>query len=670
MPVRVCPAVSLARPVSGEIANPAALIDGVYAVHLAQPMPGAGGGLPAFAATDVTGARHGLMAVQARADAPARAQAIAELSGVAIPGLLTPLTCGPAPSGDGRAALFVICPAPPGPALAADPARIGPPWSEGAIIDLLLRPVAAALAGLETRRITHRAIRPGNLFREPSKGRVVLGCAWAGPPAALQPAVMEPPYSAQCQPAARGDGGIADDIYALGVMMLVMATGRLPLADLDGAAIVQRQLELGSFQALCGGLRLPQLLSDLLGGMLADDPQHRPTPALLADPGAARARRVATRPSRRAAQPLLVEGQPAWNTRMLASAMALHPTPATRMISLGVVDHWLRRHLGDPVMAGKVEDLARGRDASAEAVDPTLLMQAVAVLDPLAPLCWNGLVLWPDAVGALLALDPAPGETLRQMIEAEAPQAWAAMRGEHVDAAAIRMLGRGYRAGLREAGGSSGLARLTYRLNPLLGCRSPMLAHAAVARLTDLLPALEAFAAAPDKTGPPTVDRELVAFLAARQNSLARELLMLGDNAGTPAAALALLRHLAALQSEQTMRPLPRLAKWLATGVAPLLEAWRHRARRAEKQRLLGELADAGDLSALAGLFDDPGGREQDESGFQSALIAAQRIDRALDELRQDATGRAGEARRLGQEIAAALALAALAVRAVAAALG
>lgn len=651
---------------SGSAERQTGLVDGLYAVQLAQMLPGAGGGLPAYAATDRTGARSGLMAVEVEANAPARASALADLAGFSDPGVLAPFACGPAPAGDGRLAMFVVCQAPPGPALAADLTVIDAPWDEDAVIDRLLRPVATALAALDRRRVTHRAVRPNNLFADLATGRVVLGCAWASPPAARQPSILEPPYSAHCAPAARGEGSVADDVFALGVVMLIMATGRAPMAELGAADAIQRQLELGSFEALCGGLTLPPRLADLLGGMLADDPNHRPTPALLADPSAARARRVAKRPARRATQPLLVESETVWNARMLACAMARDPSAGVRLISLGVVDHWLRRHLGDPALAGKVEEVVQPGDVIA---DPAaMLMRVIATLDPLAPLCWETVSLWPDAVGTLLAGgEPAICQPLRRMIEAEALTVWASLRGEHSDMVRLRIVARNWRAGLKDANWVGNLERLVYRLNPLLPCRSPMLAGAAVARLRDLLPGLEARAG---QGGPVVVDRELIAFLAARQNNLDRRLSRLGDATASAEMALALLRHLAALQAEAGDGKWPRLAAWLAASAAPLLDVWRHRERRAEKQRLANERAAAGDLGLLAALFDNPAELQEDETGFNAATLKAHEIDQQLAALRRGDRRRDADARRLGQEIAAALALTFLAVRAIAAAIG
>ena len=72
------------------------------------------------------------------------------------------------------------------------------PWGEAELLECLLRPAAAVLAELQARQLTHRAIRPANLFRAGPGHKVVLGCAWAMAPAAMQPAVFEPPYSAMC----------------------------------------------------------------------------------------------------------------------------------------------------------------------------------------------------------------------------------------------------------------------------------------------------------------------------------------------------------------------------------------------------------------------------------------------------------------------------------------
>lgn len=220
------------------------------------------------------------MALRVQPGRPPRAGMMEALAGQTDSGLLLPLAHGSV--GD---SYYVVCPAPPGPALSQSQR----PWSEAELLEQLLRPAAQALAMLAGRGVTHRAIRLENLFRAHPGAPVVLGAAWAAPPASLQSAIYEPPYVGQCSPVGRGNGNIADDVYALAVVMLALATGRVPMAGLDDASVLRQKLDVGSFQALAGGTRPPPLIADLARNMLAEDPEHRPPPDMLADPVAARA---------------------------------------------------------------------------------------------------------------------------------------------------------------------------------------------------------------------------------------------------------------------------------------------------------------------------------------------------------------------------------------------
>jgi hypothetical protein len=663
------------------------LIGGVYAVDIARPLPGAGGGLPAFAA-ERRGPGVRAMAVQARADAPPRVQAIAALGSGAVQGLLNPLALGPARAPDGHDALFVICPAPPGPALSASFAVGGKPWSEQELLHSLLRPVAGVLAALAAASVTHRAIRLDNLFRGAAGEDVVVGCGWAGPASALQPAVYEPPYVGICPPAGRGEGSIADDVYALGVTMLILALGRRPMAEIEDAEIVRRKLDQGSFKALIGQERLPPIIADLVAGMLAEDPEHRPPPTLLADPVAARARRVAARPHRRAQRPVDVGGREVWHARSLAHALATEPDGGARLLRSGMVDGWLRRALGEAALGARIEEAVRqrqsdspGEDARADAM---LAMRAVVALDPLAPLAWEGCSFWPDSLGPLLAsltistagpTEPqrvsgrapqsAPVDAsdlsgkLTRLIDGEAAVVWAGYRPERSDIVTLRLDMRQHRAKLRLRGWAGGLRRLRFSLNPLLACRSPLLGPTPVLRLVDLLPALEA-AVRDQMYGQLPVDRDIAAFVAARDDPQYEALVAALDDRRSEEAALATLHLLASLQQRHGMRPSPRLAAWLAHHLDDAARSWRNRTRRERCAREMAVAIATGLLPEILALVDDPAAREADAVGARAAEAAVRQIDAELAAITADASGRLDMARRIGCEIVTGVGLAAM----------
>jgi hypothetical protein len=449
--------------------DPGSLVGGQYLVDVTRRLPDAGGGVPAYAASSRRGTPSPLMALRVDRHAPARPRTLNGLTG-GIEGLLTPLAHGLGPPIDGQAAFFVICQAPSGPPVSSGLR----PWPEPAILEWVLRPIAQVLEQLLSRGMTHRAIRPTNVFHGPPHRPVTLGAAWSAPPAMHQPAVCETSYTALCHPAARGDGRIADDVYALGVLLVTLALGRLPMEGIDDKTILYRKLELGDFTAITGGERLPPILADLARGMLAEDPEHRPTPALLRDPAGARGRRVAARPPPRAQRPFKLGAMTVWNNRTLALGMALDPVEALTAMQSGTLMYWLRRALGDSNLAVKLEELVRQHalDVSAdkETAQAMLLMRAIADADIFMPPCWRGLAIFPDGLGPVLAtaleIEPDLQRKLFEFVNNEVQGIWASMREERAPAGPQRLEARQRRAVAQIRGPAGGLPRLTYTLNP------------------------------------------------------------------------------------------------------------------------------------------------------------------------------------------------------------
>jgi hypothetical protein len=643
--------------------NAGSLVAGRYVIDWGRRRPFGHPVLPAYAATDSSDPASRLMAVQVQPKLPPRPQPLLSFP-APIDGVLMPLAHGPATAPGQPQGYFVISAAPPGPPLDQPQRR----RSEAELLRLVLRPAAQALEQLRARGLTHRAIRPDNVFQAGAGQPVVLGMAWAAPPAVHQPAVSEPPYSAMCLPTGRGDGTIADDVYALGVLLLTLSLGRVPLPGLDDDGIVRRKLELGSYAALVGEARLPPVIGDLLRGMLAEDPEHRPSPVLLMEPTAARARRVAARPLRRSQQTLQIGGRPVSNTRMLAYALATEPAAGLPLLQNGAVDHWIRRELGDPGMAMRLDEAlgARPPDSGGQkATNAATIMRAVAVLDPLAPLCWDGRAFWPDGLGtALAAADDA--EPLVALLTAEAMGAWARLRPERCDSIALQMEARRRRGWLTRPGGE-GLERMIYTLNPLLPCGSDLLTGYWVVRLPELLPALERAAQRVERDKMRPLDRHVAAFVARRSEARGPEI---PAHAVGVDRALAELGILAALQLRFHPAPLPHLAGWFAAQSEALLSRWKSRERRIAGAERLAAMAETGQLATMLRLIQDPAERAADAREAEAAVAELAQIDAALAGVANGSAARAEQARRWGQELVAGLGVAAAAFALLAAVLG
>ena len=648
------------------------LIGGQYVVDLGRTLPDAGGGLPAYAASSRRSDALTLMALPVHRHAPARPRAMQALAS-GIDGLLTPLAQGAGPPIDGAACWYIISHAPTGPSLAASLR----PWTEAMVIEQVMRPIALILDQLQTRGLTHRGIRANNVFNAAPHRPVLLGGAWSAPPAMHQPAVYETPYTAVCHPSARGDGQIADDVYALGVLLVTLLLGRQPMDGLDERTILLRKQELGDFAAIVGNERLPPVLNDIIRAMLAEDPDHRPPPSLLRDPAAARARRIAARPASHAQRSFKLGELTVWNTKSLGLAMILEHQDATAALLTGTLMYWLRRGLGDSMLAVKLEELVRQHalDVSSDKAiaQAVLLMRAVADVDELAPMCWRGLALLPDGLGPAIATSEETETDLhtkcREIVLTEAEGIWALMRDRRMDEAPRRMEARQRRAILQIRGPAGGMPRLCYTLNPQMPCVSPLLTGRWIAQVNELPAALDAIAIATPAVE--LIEPHIAAFIAARsERQLDQEVKGLILDGDPVIRSLATLRLLAEMQARYHPAPLTGLTGWVAARARPLIEHWQNRERRTEVEEKVKSLGLAGLLRPLLTLLEDPADHAADNEGLRSAMDDLARVDGELRRIAAGGSGRATLAARLGGEISAWVGLAVVALTLLMTAMG
>jgi len=643
------------------------LIGGRFAVDVAHPLPDAGGGLPAYPAADRLMPSVRRVALAVSRDASPRAKALLML-GDSIDNLMVPLGHGPAPAPGGQGqGYYVVCTAPPGPPLSASLT----PWTEGALIDHVLRPAAQVLQILQNRGLTHRAIRLNNVFQSLPGQPVTLGAAWAAPAAMHQPAVFESPYHAMCHPAARGEGTIAEDVYALGVLLLVLSGGRIPLANLDDTALIRWKLDLGSFAALSRDAAMPGFVADLVRGMLAEDPDHRPPPSLLLDPAYARARRVAARPARRSQRPLMLGDIAVFNARTLGFALLKDEKKAIQALRSGTVTQWLRRGMGDAGLASAIEDAVRGRLADPKygaQTEALLLMHTIRTIDPHTPLCWRGFALWPDSIATVVASGIASQSNLmavaEELVISDVILDWtpAEHRPGPSDVALTSIELASSRQFL-QSGGPGGLLRIFYKLNPFLPCRAPDTSAVWIATIEDLMRFFEQTAESLPGT---LVTLDVAAFIAGRADrrteTQVNALVAKTDGGSARADELALLRD---LQLRYHPAPMPALAKWAVSRLQPALEQWHYRPRRAALTAQLETLARDGLLMRLLAVVDSAGGRAADRAGAEQAARERAAIDAELLAIAASDGPRLTEAERFGQAVTGAIGLMAVIVMAM-----
>ncbi|MBS1103881.1 hypothetical protein JK202_12810 [Gluconobacter sp. Dm-62] len=553
--------------------------------------------------------------------------------------------------------LWVFCPHPPGPSLAESLGL----WTESQLIDGVIRPLASLLQNLEAAKLTCRSIRPDNLFVGQGLHQVVLGPLGVSAPAEKQPVLFEPLSSAVCRPSARGEGTTDCDIFSLGVIILALATGKLPLEGLSDADILKKRFEVGTPAAYMDGQNVPVGLRSLLTAMLSDDPVSRPSPRDLVT--IAPSKLFTVRPVIPARIPIMIGGNAVHTPQALAWYAGRHPAEFSALLQRKVVSNWLHRELELSVMASLIEQASASflPAGGSKAVDPATMVitHAISVLDPAAPMFWGGLWFWPEALPQMLVqattrpATPDEERTVRNILSFMAgnPDAFMSAHLPQRQARQITTLSvAARRMGLK---GADLVRRFPYDMNSFLPCLSKRCQELRISLPEGLLQWLNRHVGIEDlpdealgRSG--FLDDQMRSFLeanCARQGVIP---LSQSQKAGLP-AWLADLTLLASVQRKFDKTSL----SFMAQRALPLLETelrqWRSKTARARRRVRLGKVAEEGNLGTFLATVNDPTGLRLDQRQAQEAEAEISNLMRVLDEAPERRAANDREARNSGE---------------------
>lgn len=588
-------------------------------------------GAPAFAARDMRNPERALFARVLEQRLQPRIDVAIQLKLVREARVMAPLEWGPVVWEAGVRRFAVLFDRPDtGPVMSALDARIKPILPEE-ICRKILAPAIITLGDFARRNITHRAIRPDNLYMLPGSGGLLLGECVSAPPAWHQPAAFETVESAMTQPAGRGAGQIADDLYALGATILFLSLGRCPVAGMPDAELIAAKLERDSLTALSGGERAPAHLREALRGLLADDPAERWTLDDLAQwLGGGLRRQVQPPAQRRVDRGFEFAGREYKNLRLLADAFGKDWNGAVQILRGRTLDAWLKRSLPDPAFAVDVAGAvsAAQHDSNPSVAEGKMVMRVCTHLDPGGPLRFKGAAVTVEGFGgalaqAVLAEDRAATAALSEALAKGIPIDWSQLRVAHaaVDVDGIGKTFKRLQQFLRQSGPGYGIERCVYEMNPYLPCLSPMLAGRYIHTLGELLPVLERIVAQHGGL-PSLVDRHVVAFVASHFNKrVDTELAAMDDGrSDSIRAKLGVAGLFAKLQEQYGPEALPSLTGWLAKEIAPASAQFQSRTLREQVRRNLGVIAGGGSIPELVRCLNDDSLRARDDQARLAAV--------------------------------------------------
>jgi eukaryotic-like serine/threonine-protein kinase len=609
-----------------------------------------------------------LMGLVVNHDLPVRIDMLSNFRGLDQPALLRVIDWGTVDwTPEGRRRFAVVLERPAGGRLFSDLETPRDPLAEEQITRHLLPALATLLKECQARGLVCGGIRPTNLFfRDRLHTSLALGDCVTTPVGLAQPAILEPIERAMAEPAGRGKGSIADDLYALGVTLLIVALGRNPVAGLPAEEVLQWRIERGSYTTLTAGHRLPQNLLEPLRGLMADDIKLRWT---LADldlwlQGRRMSPKIVPLP-RRGSRPLEFDGQELWFNRSIARGLAARPSAAATLIDRGDLDKWLRRSLGDDDKADQVRKAvssvgpAGGSRTSNH--EDRVLARVTICLDPAAPIRYRSRSILPEGLPVALAeslADNGNVQPLVDMLLTGMPGFWVSAQpeGTAVEWMPMTDLYDVMRGVLEQPGPGQGIERVLYDLNYHMPCLSPVVREFYVLSCNELLQALEQVAERPNRPRDP-MDRHIAAFVAAHTKKLNERLLTpLAAGADPQRRMVAVLTLLAEVQRRTGPSSLPALCGWLAALIDPALKRFHSRATQDRLREEAKRVARQGDIDALVRLVDSPETLKRDEHDFAAARRQYDALGKQADRLHTVVSDRDAIIQTTGRQVTAAVA--------------
>jgi eukaryotic-like serine/threonine-protein kinase len=568
-----------------------------------------------------------LMAIICRSGYPPRSDIVNQLRRIDNPAILRLLDQGMVDlPQEGQRYYGFVFEQPQNPRLWTTLDETRPPLGEDFLNRRVITPLTDGLKQFADVGLMHGSVRPTNMFwRENSGGAPQLGECVSVAPGIGQPLMFESLERAQALPYARGAGTILDDMYALGVTIIMLALGRNPLKGLDDATILRLRLERGSFTTMLDNHKLPPGHVELLRGLLQDDPQQRWTPYDVEQ--WLSGQRLSPKQSefnKRATRGLSFAGKEYWQVRPLLPMLWSHSAEAAKLLQTGEIDRWLRRSMSDPERADRLDaalEKLKNSGRSTQYEEQMVTLASIA-LDPQGPIAYRGQIVMPGGVGGALAEAMRTGEHLQLVAEIISNQfvgAW--VQQQTHGKAELMPLEQSFermRGHVEQSGFGSGLERVVYELNPTLGCLSPLVRGHNVIAAPDFLIALEKTAAQGNRPREP-IDRHIAGWLVVKDRQV--EQTLRGLNSGDDAlrrglATLALYNY---WQEKHGPDALPGLCSWLAGILEPMVRRYYNRPTRDAAAAALQQAVASGELRQLVRLLDDPSLVARDQQGFQAA---------------------------------------------------
>lgn len=482
--------------------------------------------------------------------------------------------------------------------------------------------VIGLLSASETLKgynITHRAIRPDNIFyRTIDKTDIVLGDCLASFPAFYQTPASETIESLLAVKEGRGNGNEKNDIYSIGAICLSLYLGHELISDLSTPEAIRLKIKKGSYSALLGEDKIPNQQAAVFRGLLHDAPDQRWSYVqtyniLEAKPGSSNVTQSAEKPRKS----LTIGGEKVYTSRDVAIAMQNAPAEAFELVKNGKVLDWVKNGLENEKLAAKIEKLLSS--GMENITNPDMIISRICIMiDPHLPIKAKDTVLFPDGTPKAIFYAMKTGADLKvfyDLFGSDLIKLWY-QEQENMRSPANAAEFKIY---ISRKDYGYGLDRIMYDFDEDLPCVSPLLGDEFVNGAQKILRALDHTYASRQVTTPP-YDRTIIAYLRCKMGKKIDGILTDLNSNQENLQASAILRLYTNMQNKYGPAKLPNLAKWLVSSSMKIIKSYHNLKFQKALERELLKINKNGKLFEICEILEDEDARSKDRTDYAKAV--------------------------------------------------
>lgn len=483
-------------------------------------------------------------------------------------------------------------------------------------VSLNLMGIAEAFKGMG---ITHRAIRPDNLYyKDSERTEIIVGDCAASFPAYHQPPMFETIESLMADRQARGNGTDKNDVYAAGMVLLCLVCGKEIGGDLSAPEILRQKIRKGSFNFVSSLEKIPNFYVTIFKGILNDVAEARWGYNLLFNvlegkPNNHNSQNI----SEKAKRALTINGEKVYTASEVVYMMQSCTDEAYELVVQNKITDWIKSSLEDEKLSTKFDTLAKQELASGGNKDLTVA-RACILLCPDMPVRYKSVVFFPDGIAKAVFLQIKHQQSLDVYVEifgSDLIKLW------YQEQETLRSSANTTEFKLyilrREIG--YGIERIIYDIDSDIPCVSSLFGKELVYGPQQVLKALDASFSEQNIAKVP-YDRSIIAFLRCRMGKKIDNILSDLNSSREELKAAAIMHLYAMMQNKYGPAKLQNLSAWLINFLKIIIKIYHNKKYQRYLEKELIKIAKTGKLYEIVNLLENEHALEKDRIDYANVL--------------------------------------------------